>query len=399
MHARPSVLIFGLLAAGLLVGLPPGYGGEKKAEGVGPAGKSLKLSERLTAADPEDKGREGRHAKVHAFPMQAGKVYKITMVSLEGDPQTLDPYLRLLDPDGNEVLHDDDGAGFPNALLLFQPDRDGTYKIVCTTYPANQTGKYTLTARETKTSPEELLRYQAGHIADVPPAQQKRTLEAVTKHLQAKKADLSKDDAMMALATAQALDLGGHSKLAALAYERFGKVLAGASDEKLAAAAKSFEGAVRRCQLPGHPIEVKGKTLDGKDLDWKSYRGKVVLVDFWATWCGPCVAELPNVQKLYAAYHGRGFDVVGVSLDRDNGKPEQFIKARKLPWVCIGPDSGGQDLAKYYGVMAIPLPILVDREGRVVSMNARGPDLERLLEKYIGPADGKGGPAREKKSD
>jgi len=150
-----------------------------------------------------------------------------------------------------------------------------------------------------------------------------------------------------------------------------------------------LEGISRRLNLLGQKIDIKGTLLDGTPLDWAAYRGKVVLVDFWATWCGPCRAEVPNVLKMYAAYHDKGFDVLGISLD---SRPEQaaaYLKQMNIPWVTLfsknEQERGWQQpMAVYYGVTGIPRAILVDRDGTVVHMNARGENLERELRRMLG---------------
>lgn len=155
--------------------------------------------------------------------------------------------------------------------------------------------------------------------------------------------------------------------------------------------AKSLEGKRRFRNLVGNEMIVEGVYDDGEEIDWNAYRGKVVLVDFWATWCGPCVAEIPNVLKLYEKYHDAGFDVIGYSLDSDLEALDKFEKERKLPWrtgvrklSMEANEKNGKsyaNLTEYYGIDAIPTMILVDRDGKAIDVRARGARLEELLEK------------------
>ena len=161
-----------------------------------------------------------------------------------------------------------------------------------------------------------------------------------------------------------------------------------AVQEKLAEA--NLQGMYRRLTLLGKPMKIDGTLLDGKPVDWESYRGKVVLVDFWATWCGPCRAEIPNVLEMYEAYHDKGFDVLGISLDDTAEAAQKYVAENKLPWSSIFPkneDERGWNnpLVAYYGITGIPTAILVDKDGKVVNRNARGPVLGEELEKLLGP--------------
>jgi thiol-disulfide isomerase/thioredoxin len=175
----------------------------------------------------------------------------------------------------------------------------------------------------------------------------------------------------------------------ALAYT-FGQMIERAGntskDETLADLGEKMAGIARRLDLPGKEMKIEGTTTDGESFDWKAYRGKVVLVDYWATWCGPCVEELPNVKENYEKYHVKGFEVVGISLDEDPGRLQRFLAEREIPWDCLFKEGAGTNhpMANYYGVMKIPTTMLLDRDGKVVSMDVRGGDLGRQLAKLLG---------------
>lgn len=126
------------------------------------------------------------------------------------------------------------------------------------------------------------------------------------------------------------------------------------------------------------------KDLEGKPLSIAKYKGKVVLVDFWATWCGPCVAELPNVLKAYQKYHDKGFEIIGISLDEDRDALTSFIKKKEMPWKQYFDGKGWQNkLARQYGVNSIPATYLLDGEGKLVKRDLRGEALAEELEKLL----------------
>jgi peroxiredoxin len=121
--------------------------------------------------------------------------------------------------------------------------------------------------------------------------------------------------------------------------------------------------------------------LTGKAVTLDTFKGKIVLIDFWATWCGPCVAELPHVQAAYEKFHGKGFEVLGISLDRDRAKLDGFLEKNKMPWTHHYDPEG--KLAQEYGINAIPATFLVDGEGKIIAKDLRGDALEKELAKLL----------------
>lgn len=124
---------------------------------------------------------------------------------------------------------------------------------------------------------------------------------------------------------------------------------------------------------------------DGKPINLSDFRGKYVLVDFWASWCGPCRKENPHVLKLYNKYHDMGFEILGVSLDK---KKEPWVKAiekDKLPWNHVSDLKGwSNEVSNMYGVKSIPHTILLDQEGRIIARNLRSNTLAHELKKIFG---------------
>ncbi len=120
---------------------------------------------------------------------------------------------------------------------------------------------------------------------------------------------------------------------------------------------------------------------DGKALSLASLKGKVVLVDFWASWCVPCRKENPNLVKAYAKYHDKGFEIIGISLDDKKASWLKAIEADGLTWLHASDLKGWKsDLAAEYGIKSIPTSFLVDAEGKIIAKDLRGDALEKKLE-------------------
>ena len=161
------------------------------------------------------------------------------------------------------------------------------------------------------------------------------------------------------------------------AAESILRELEGSKNLRVVAAAQQELDSMRALRkLAKDPIDLKFQAVDGAQIDLAKLRGKVVLVEFWATWCGPCRMEVPNVVATYNQLHKHGFEIVGVSLDQNKDQLVNFTKQVGMTWPQYFDGKGwGNEVSSRYGINSIPTSWLVDKKGRVRSTEARGPDL------------------------
>ncbi len=124
--------------------------------------------------------------------------------------------------------------------------------------------------------------------------------------------------------------------------------------------------------------------IDGKSLSLDQFNNKVVLIDFWATWCPPCVDEMPNIVKAYKKYHDKGFEIIGISLDQNKKKFLRFIEDNDMTWRQFYDGKGGNnELARKYSIDSIPSTFLLDKNGKIIAKNLRGPALEEAIKEAV----------------
>ncbi len=169
-------------------------------------------------------------------------------------------------------------------------------------------------------------------------------------------------------------------------YKVFVEEYAYVNPQFLAAAQSSLEDldVLKTLAVGNEPMPFSVEGLDGKKITLADYKGKVVLLDFWATWCMPCKVEMPNVIRIHKNFNKKGFEIIGISLDNNKTAVEKYIKDNEMLWPQFFDGKGWQNtVAQQYRVRAIPSTYLIDKRGKIRFRSLRGKELEAAVEKLL----------------
>ncbi|WEK21628.1 MAG: TlpA disulfide reductase family protein [Candidatus Pedobacter colombiensis] len=164
-------------------------------------------------------------------------------------------------------------------------------------------------------------------------------------------------------------------------YEKLSKKMKATSQGK---ALTERVAVLKRSEIGSPVFNFTQNDNHGKSVTFSEFIGKYVLIDFWASWCGPCRAENPNVLKAYNRYKDKNFTVVGISLDDNEQKWKKAIQDDGMPWTQLSDLKGAaNEVSVYYGIMGIPSTLLVDPQGKIMARDLRGEMLNKKLEEIF----------------
>lgn len=230
-----------------------------------------------------------------------------------------------------------------------------------------------------------------------------KTMEQVHDFLKKRK-QLELRDVQMGMMAAAMLELQPNKKPARDTYELLDERLKEDEREEMQSLRINLQASVRRLNLLGSKLELAATAIDGKKIEIDDFAGKFVLVDFFATWCEPCMNEMPRISRHYEKYHSKGLEVIGISLDTDRDALDQYLARADFAWPVIhdSDENPLETLQMKFGISQLPTMLLLNKEGTVVSLEAHGAELDRLLQMLLdapipapppvaeAPADGSG---------
>lgn len=206
----------------------------------------------------------------------------------------------------------------------------------------------------------------------------------------------------LASATVKIINRVADDDLAQKSYKEFGELWSKSQELELGRYGRKIAKGTRKKapEIVGKPMPIAGTTHDGKTFDTEQWRGKTVLVVFWATWCGPCRESMPEIKAIYEHYHADGLEVLGVSKDDDKDALTTYIEEQELKWPNLFDtdpgDSEKHPIADKYGVHGIPTTFLLDRQGKVVAKDLIGQQLADKIEELLEAKESEPKPSDEK---
>jgi len=193
---------------------------------------------------------------------------------------------------------------------------------------------------------------------------------------------LSIEDVQMAIFAAANLELNPNKKDARDIYSLLDELLTEDKREEMQSMRINLQSSIRRIDLLGKKFEIEYKDVQDKVVKTEDFAGKFVIVDFFASWCQPCLSEVPRLKKYAAKYKEKGLEVLAISLDETRETLDKYLVGAELPWQVIHDNAADplERLQLKFGVAALPTVLLLNKEGTVVSLEARGAELDRLME-------------------
>lgn len=211
-----------------------------------------------------------------------------------------------------------------------------------------------------------------------------QVLEKILTYLKSRK-QLSLADVQTGMIVGFYLELQPRKSPARDVYSTMVDLLEKDEREEMQALRINLQASVRRLEMLGNKLDLNVKTIQDKPIKTEDFAGKFVLVDFFATWCAPCIAEVPRLRRHYDKYREKGLEVIAISLDDDREALDKYLEEAKLPWPVIH-DSAPEladKLQMKFGIASLPTVLFLNKEGTVVSLEARGAELDRLMERLF----------------